>query len=219
MMKKETIAQKCLCAIWVFVGVSILAFGIVMLLQSGIGADPFTMFEEGLAKTLGVETGHAVLGTNLILLVLVFIFNHHYLGWGSLIISFCLGPWVTLFTNLGIVPIPHDFFSGLCLHLLGIVVVGFGIAIYMLPGWGVGGVEGLMICLSDRFKKPYVIIRVMMDSVWFILGFILGGTWGLGSVLGAFGIGIALDFFYKILFRIVGLKVKDTQIYPATNQQ
>lgn len=198
-MKKETLGQKFVCALWVFAGAVILGLGIVMVLQSGVGVDPLTMFQEGLAKTLGVPTGSVVFAFNMSTLAIGFLINRRRIGWGSLISCFFIGPSVTFFTNLGVVPSPESFVSSLIMNIAGIAVVGFGIAVYMVPDWGMGGTESVMIFIAEKLHKPYGIVRICMDSTLGVIGFFLGGTLGLGTVLGAVGIGSTMDFFYHRL--------------------
>lgn len=206
-MKKETLGQKLVCALWVFAGAAILGLGIVMVLQSGVGVDPLTMFEEGLAKTLAVPTGNVVFCFNMTTLAIGFVINRRRIGWGSLISCFFIGPSVTFFTALGVVPVLEGFVPNLAMNLVGIVVIGFGIAVYMVPDWGMGGTESVMIFIAEKLHKPYGVVRICMDSSLGVIGFFLGGTLGLGTVLGAFGIGSTMDFFYHRLCRVMKVEI------------
>ena len=77
------------------------------------------------------------------------------------------------------------------------ILCGAGIAIYMLPDYGVGAMEAVMIFLADKLHLPYGPVRIGMDCTWGVLGFFLGGTLGVGTIIGAFGIGASLDICFR----------------------
>lgn len=188
--------------LWVFIGSVVCGLGIKLILLSGAGADPLTMFEEGLSKTIGVDTGIVVWGFNMIMLVIAFFLNRKAIGWGSLVASFFIGPAVTFFGMFGI-PAPATFPGSIAMNVLGVVVCGLGIAIYMTPAYGVGAMEAIMMFISDRVHKTYGLVRVCMDCTWGVIGFFLGGTLGIGTIIGAFGIGTSLDLFFRGIKRFV----------------
>ena len=59
--------------------------------------------------------------------------------------------------------------------------------------------EAVMIFLAEKFRLPYGPTRIAMDCTWGVLGFFLGGTLGVGTLIGAFGIGASLDLCYRAL--------------------
>lgn len=188
-------------ALLVLLGTMVCAYGICLVLASGVGVDPLTMFQQGLAKTLGVSVSAGNWIVNMSVLLLGFILNRRQVGWGSLITSFCMGPFIALWSPLTPVA-PDSFVVGLLINALGVAVCGLGIAIYMLQDFGVGAMETMMTYFSDKFHKSYRLVRICMDCTWLVLGILLGGSLGVGTVIGAFGLGIALDFFCRLLTKL-----------------
>ena len=199
---KNTVGKQLLQAAIVLFGTVVCGLGIQLELFSGAGVDPLTMFEEGLGRTISVQTGTVTLGVNVAMLILSLILNRKNIWIGSAITVFLLGPSINLFAGImaemGMSP-PASWPGQIAMDLLGVFLTGLGIAIYMLPDYGVGAMEAVMIFLAEKFRLPYGPTRIAMDCTWGVLGFFLGGTLGVGTLIGAFGIGASLDLCYRAL--------------------
>ena len=187
---KRSFSAQLVQALIVLLGTLICGLGIQLELFSGAGVDPLTMFEEGMGITTGIATGTIALGVNCVMLL--------------------LGPSINLFAGImngmGLVP-PAGWLGKLGMNIAGVVLCGAGIAIYMLPDYGVGAMEAVMIFLADKLHLPYGPVRIGMDCTWGVLGFFLGGTLGVGTIIGAFGIGASLDICYRWLKKLLGEKI------------
>ncbi|MEG1778066.1 MAG: hypothetical protein RR209_03725, partial [Angelakisella sp.] len=63
--------------------------------------------------------------------------------------------------------------------------------------------EALMLFFTDRFKTPMGPTRVVQDCIWGLIGLLLGGTLGVGTIIGLFGIGMAIQLFYTRLRKLI----------------
>ena len=208
-MKKSYSAQL-VQALVVLLGTLICGLGIQLELFSGAGVDPLTMFEEGMGITTGIATGTVALGVNCAMLVLALLLNRKNIWAGTVITVLLLGPSINLFAGvmagMGLVP-PAGWVGKLAMNIAGVFLCGAGIAIYMLPDYGVGAMEAVMIFLADKLHLPYGPVRIAMDCTWGVLGFFLGGTLGIGTVIGAFGIGASLDLCLRQLKKLLGDRI------------
>lgn len=208
-MKKSYSAQL-VQALVVLLGTLICGLGIQLELFSGAGVDPLTMFEEGMGITTGIATGTVALGVNCAMLVLALLLNRKNIWAGTVITVLLLGPSINLFAGImagmGLVP-PAGWVGKLAMNIAGVFLCGAGIAIYMLPDFGVGAMEAVMIFLADKLHLPYGPVRIAMDCTWGVLGFFLGGTLGIGTVIGAFGIGASLDLCLRQLKKLLGDRI------------
>ena len=208
-MKKSYSAQL-VQALVVLLGTLICGLGIQLELFSGAGVDPLTMFEEGMGITTGIATGTVALGVNCAMLVLALLLNRKNIWAGTVITVLLLGPSINLFAGImagmGMVP-PAGWAGKLAMNIAGVFLCGAGIAIYMLPDYGVGAMEAVMIFLADKLHLPYGPVRIAMDCTWGVLGFFLGGTLGIGTVIGAFGIGASLDLCLRQLKKLLGDRI------------
>ncbi|MCI9667932.1 MAG: hypothetical protein HFF13_11890 [Angelakisella sp.] len=204
---KKSMGQQLFQAAVVLLGTLICGLGIQLELFSGAGVDPLTMFEEGLGRTTGVATGTIALGVNCVMLLLALLLNRKNIWVGTVITVFCLGPSINLFAGLmagmGMLP-PAGWLGKLAMNVAGVFLCGAGIAIYMLPDYGVGAMEAVMIFLAEKLHLPYGPVRIAMDCTWGVAGFFLGGTLGVGTIIGAFGIGISLDLCLRGLKKTLG---------------
>ena len=204
---KKSMGQQLFQAAVVLLGTLVCGLGIQLELFSGAGVDPLTMFEEGLGRTTGVATGTIALGVNCVMLLLALLLNRKNIWVGTVITVFCLGPSINLFAGLmagmGMLP-PAGWLGKLAMNVAGVFLCGAGIAIYMLPDYGVGAMEAVMIFLAEKLRLPYGPVRIAMDCTWGVAGFFLGGTLGVGTIIGAFGIGISLDLCLRGLKKTLG---------------
>lgn len=207
---KKSMGQQLFQAAVVLLGTLVCGLGIQLELFSGAGVDPLTMFEEGLGRTTGVATGTIALGVNCVMLLLALLLNRKNIWAGTVITVFCLGPSINLFAGLmagmGMLP-PAGWLGKLAMNVAGVFLCGAGIAIYMLPDYGVGAMEAVMIFLAEKLRLPYGPVRIAMDCTWGVLGFFLGGTLGLGTVIGAIGIGASMDFCYRRLRKVLAGRI------------
>lgn len=201
-MKKDTFEQKLKCLLVVLAGSIVCALGIQMTLVAGIGVDPITMFEEGIFVTTGISVGTAALMLNISALVLGFFLRRSAIGLGSVVCTFCVGPFINVWALVEMSR-PQGFWGCLVLDILGVAVIGLGIAIYMLPQYGIGGLEALMLFFSEKFKTPMGPTRVVQDCVLGVVGLLLGSTLGVGTIVGALGIGLFIQLFYVQLSKLV----------------
>ena len=204
---KKSMGQQLFQAAVVLLGTLVCGLGIQLELFSGAGVDPLTMFEEGLGRTTGVATGTIALGVNCVMLLLALLLNRKNIWAGTVITVFCLGPSINLFAGrmagMGMLP-PAGWLGKLAMNVAGVFLCGAGIAIYMLPDYGVGAMEAVMIFLAEKLRLPYGPVRIAMDCTWGVAGFFLGGTLGVGTIIGAFGIGISLDLCLRGLKKTLG---------------
>ena len=88
--------------------------------------------------------------------------------------------------------------------VLGILLVGIGSGIYLTTNLGPGTRDGLMKGISENFKKPISMVRFSIETTVVILGWFLGGTVGLGTILFAVFIGPLISitlFLIKKIFK------------------
>jgi uncharacterized membrane protein YczE len=95
------------------------------------------------------------------------------------------------------VPTPEDFISQIFLAVAAVLVVGLGGGIYLVANLGAGPRDGLMIGLQKKTNFPIAAVRATLEITVMSIGWYLGGTVGVGTLLFAFGIGpaVALSLF------------------------
>ena len=95
------------------------------------------------------------------------------------------------------VPTPSNYFNQLILAVISVMMVGIGGGIYLVSNLGAGPRDGLMIGLQKVTNLPVAAVRAFLEISVVSIGWYLGGTVGVGTLLFAFGIGpcVALGLF------------------------
>jgi uncharacterized membrane protein YczE len=177
-------------------GLFIFGLGESILVISQNGVTPWTVLAEGVAKKVNIGIG---LSTFLIsCIVLVF--------WLPLKLKPGLGTIMNIFiialTMGGTIPFLYflnDFFNPIFLSFFGTFLVGFGSGIYLIANLGPGTRDGLMTGISKNYNKPISLIRFSIEFLVVFLGWILGGTLGIGTIIFAIFIGPFVSLSLKFV--------------------
>ena len=92
---------------------------------------------------------------------------------------------------------PDNIYSQLILAVIAVLTVGIGGGIYLVANLGAGPRDGLMVGLQNKTNLPIAVVRAFLEISVVTIGWYLGGTVGIGTLLFAFGIGpaVALGLF------------------------
>ena len=171
---------------FLIVGLIIFGLGEALLIAAGYGVSPWTVFAQGLTTVTGWSIGFATFVISIAVL-LFWVPLRQTPGIGTisnaiviaLVLEFIL-PYIPRFE--------HDALQ-IGLAVLGVVVTGFGGAIYLIANLGPGPRDGLMTGLQRLTNLPIASVRAGLEITVVVSGWLLGGTVGLGTVLFALGIG------------------------------
>ena len=192
--KIKTLSLLCL-------GLFIFGLGESVLVVSNNGVTPWTVLAEGVARKIEIGIGFSTF----IISVLVFL----------LWIPLKLRPGIGTIMNILIIAITmgctipylyflNSIFHPLFLSFLGTFLVGFGSGIYLICNLGSGTRDGLMTGISKKFSKPISLVRFSIELIVVLIGWFLGGTLGVGTIIFAVFIGP----FVSISLKLVSLVYK-----------
>ena len=177
-------------------GLFLFGVGESILVVSQNGVTPWTVLAEGIAKKINVGVG---LSTFLISCIVLILWLPLKLkpGLGTLmniiIIALTMGGLIPLIQFL------QEIFNPLFLSFLGTFLVGFGSGIYLITNLGPGTRDGLMTGISKKYNKPISLIRFSIEFSVVFLGWLLGGTFGLGTLIFASLIGPSISISLKLI--------------------
>ncbi len=189
MNKKNKMIRRLLIVV---LGSIIMSAGISFYLKAGYGADPLSVFISGLAKITGITYGRASASFMLMLAVLMFFLDRRRLGAGTIMNALLVGIFVDIFMLFDIFALLPLSFAPVLL-LAAIVVTGIGLGVYISAGLGEGASDAMMIYLHNKFNLQVRWVRMLMDFIYLILGALLGGQLGIGTVLSMLFTGIIID--------------------------
>jgi uncharacterized membrane protein YczE len=182
------------------VGLVTFGLGIAMMVNADLGLGPWEAFHQGIANQTGLQ-----IGTVSILLGLPIIALWWPLGERPGIGTLCNVVLIGTATNVGIALLPVPPQDALALRFLlmvgGVVVIAIGSGIYLSTDLGPGPRDGLMTGLHHRFGWSIRRARTAIEVTVLVLGWLLGGTVGLGTLVFAFGIGPLVQVTLRVFDR------------------
>jgi len=182
------------------VGLSLFGFGEGLLVQSHLGASPWTVFAEGLGNHLGVSVGTAT-GLISCAVMLLWIPLREKPGLGT--ISNLLIIAEMLNVSVAILPVSSCLWIRWAYVVSGIAVIGVGSALYLTTGLGPGPRDGLMTSLHRRFNISVVYVRLSIEGTVLFIGWLLGGTVGLGTAVFGAMIGYSIGASLSVVAELV----------------
>lgn len=184
----------------IFGGLAIFSYGIMLTLQSHVGLGPWDVFHQGLSHQLHISFGNASIVVGFAILLLAWALGARP-GLATVLNMVLVGSYINLYTYVNLVP---DFAAAplplrILIDVVGIALVGLGTGIYIKAHLGAGPRDGLMMALARRFGGRVSIVRGAIELVALGVGFLLGGTAGLGTILFAVLVGPAVSLSFKLL--------------------
>ena len=172
-------------------GLILFGLGEGLLIVSMMGNSPWTVLAEGIHLDVGFSIGLITILISIVVLLLWFPLNQKP-GIGTILNALIIGLMIDLCIRF--VPTPENYISQLLLAIIAVLTVGLGGGIYLVANLGPGPRDGLMIGLQKKTNLPIAVVRASLEITVMSIGWYLGGTVGIGTILFAFGIGPAVAF-------------------------
>lgn len=181
------------------IGLVLYGVGCAILVQAGVGLDPWTVLAEGLALQTGIGIGWIVVLLGAVVL-LVWVPLRQRPGVGTIANILVVG--TVMQGTLAVIPPVDGFFVGVLVFLLGIAVIAAATGVYIGADLGPGPRDGLMTGLHSRLGWPIWLCRFVVEGTVLLTGWLLGGTVGLGTVLFATLIGPSVHLALAVSARM-----------------
>jgi uncharacterized membrane protein YczE len=182
-----------------FFGLAIFGLGDGLIIQSGLGNAPWSVLAQGISLKSGLSIGTSTLIVGSLVLAL-WIPLRERPGFGTLSNIIIISLFIEIATN--IFPKQESIVLGVIFTLAGIAMVGIGSSLYITCGLGPGPRDGAMTGLHQRTGVRVGRVRLGLEVVVSIVGALLGGTLGLGTLLFALLIGQSVAISFGLLARL-----------------
>ncbi|MEX0796070.1 MAG: hypothetical protein WEB67_08680 [Acidimicrobiia bacterium] len=176
------------------IGLVAFGFGIALMLQSRLGVPPWDVLHQGLAERFGLTVGIWSIIISAVVLLLWLPLREPY-GLGTLLNALIIGVAIDGFAL--IIPEPEAMAWRIALMVIGIVTIGLASGMYIGAHLGPGPRDGLMTGIA-RLGPSVRLTRTSIEVVVLALGWMLGGTFGVGTVAFALFIGPIVQFSFRI---------------------
>ena len=175
-------------------GLTLFGLGEGLLIVSAMGNSPWTVLAEGIYLDIGFSIGLITVFISIVVL-LFWLPLKQKPGIGTILNALIIGLMIDVCIKF--VPTPENYISQLLLAIIAVLTVGLGGGIYLVANLGPGPRDGLMIGLQKKTNLPIATVRAFLEITVMSIGWYLGGTVGVGTLLFAFGIGpaVALSLF------------------------
>ena len=189
-------------------GLFFYGFCIYCFIQANIGVGPWDVFCIGLSNTLHVKYGTASISISFLLIIIDLLLGEK-IGLGTILDAIIVGKTVDLFNALNLIPvIEHNYVISLLMLILVFIGEGFAQFLYMKAGLSCGPRDSFQIAIGKRMPKISIgVVNIIILAVVLIIGLLLKGPFGIGTILAPFGIGI----FQDVVFKITKFKPKEVK--------
>lgn len=195
MSKKRIVTQWLQIAL----GLLVFSFGVHLTIFANIGVAPWDCLGMGIAAHTSLSYGFAMTGTSVIILIVDLLLRER-IGYGTIIDALLTGNFVQAFNDLSPLTPCTSVWTGIAMMLVGFVFMAVGMWIYMRGEQCCGPRDALLVGLGKRLPSvPIGAVQIILWSAVTIVGWLLGGPVGVGTLLSAFGAGAVMQFVYQLL--------------------
>ncbi len=185
-------------------GVFLISSGIYLFINSQMGSDPITVLIDGVATTFGLSFGQATIGINIGIVLMLLLLTGKKFGPGSILNAVFVGVFLdSLFFVFGSIT-PDFVVYRYVMLMIAVISLGSGIAIYVSANMGEGPIEALMMVLKDKTDFSLKSVKISMDFCFGALGFLMGATLGIGTVVGVVAVGPVTQTAFNFVEKIKG---------------
>ena len=175
-------------------GLMLFGLGEGLLIVSFTGASPWSVLAQGISLNVNLSIGTITFLISVTVLILWIPLGQKP-GMGTILNAIIIALMIDLCIKF--VPTPSNYLYQLILAIISVITVGIGGGIYLVSNLGAGPRDGLMIGLQKKTNLPVAAVRAFLEISVVSIGWYLGGTVGVGTLLFAFGIGpcVALGLY------------------------
>ncbi|MEL3960054.1 YitT family protein [Lysinibacillus endophyticus] len=205
-----------------FVGLAIMSLGISLIIEGkALGVSPWDVLHVGLYKQIGLSVGSWTIISGLCIVLITTLYLKEWPKIATWLNMLLIGSFVDLFT--WILPnsksLPLDIFY----FLTGLFVMSIGCAMYISPRLGAGPRDTVMMIIVEKFGGSIRMARFLTETIVAILGWLLGGPIGVGTVIIALFTGYiiqpALPFFEKLLAKRITIEDNETLMSNGSSEK
>ncbi|HEV7723343.1 MAG TPA: hypothetical protein VGO60_18785 [Iamia sp.] len=167
------------------VGLVLVGIALALIVQADLGLDPWNVFHQGVSERIDIGLGWVVILASIVILLL-WIPLRQRPGLGTILNALLVG--LSIEAGIAVLPTPSALAPRIAFLAAGILLNGVAIGLYIGAGLGPGPRDGLMTGLAARGHSVRV-VRTAIELTALVVGFALGGSVGIGTVLFAVTVG------------------------------
>ena len=186
-------------------GLVVAHFGVTLFLLSDLGSDPFNVMIQGLYRTLSrlggaawLSHGRVHIAVSLLILAILLFVDRGYIKIGTALCMAFGGPIIDFFSVL-LAPLASSPLAlRVCMLVAGCVILAFGMTMVIRSDAGTGPNDLVALVISEKKGWKFSIVRVAVDALFVLSGFLLGGVAGAGTLACMFLVGPVAGLFLPL---------------------
>lgn len=208
----QNLKEMMLRVIILLVGLTIAHLGVTLFLLTDLGADPFNVLVQGIFRTVNgmirtdmLTHGYTHISICFLIILILLIVDKRYIKIGTILCMICGGPIIDFFTRLlSFLSVQErNIWFKLPVLALGCVILAFGMTIVIKSDAGTGPNDLVALVISEKLNKKFGIVRIIVDTSFVVAGFLMGGSFGIGTIICACLVGPVAGFFLPRSEKIV----------------
>ncbi len=207
LMTNRTVKEWAVRIIILLAGLTIAHLGVTLFLLSDLGSDPFNVLIQGLFRTFSglpslafLTHGQVHMAVSLLIILVLLLTDRSYVRIGTVLCMVCGGPIIDFFSWL-LTPLFVQLTSMVLRYFilaLGCVILAFGMTIVIKSDAGTGPNDLVAIVISDKIHRRFSVIRILVDAAFILVGWLLGGVFGIGTLICALLVGPVAGVFLPV---------------------
>ncbi|MCG8397649.1 YitT family protein [Bacillus atrophaeus] len=176
-----------------FIGLLILSFGISLTIEGkALGISPWDAFHYGLFQRFGLTIGQWAIIIGAIIVCLTSVFTKALPKIGAILNMVLIGIFIDFFNIL--LPEPPTYTVSVIVFSLGVLLIGYGVGVYVSAGLGAGPRDSLMMLISEKTGWNVQWVRNGIELTILAVAWGMGGPIGIGTIITAILTGLILRF-------------------------
>ena len=193
------------------------AFGVHLTIYANIGLAPWDCLGMGISYHTPLNYGLSMTAIAVIILIIDILLGER-IGYGTIIDALLTGNFIQMFNGLNPLHENDNLWLGIAIMIFGLAFMAIGMLIYMKGAQGCGPRDALLIGLGKRMSRiPIGIVEILLWSLVLLVGWLLGGPVGVGTLISTFGAGIVMQLIYNAL-HFEPRKIVHRDIFEVTRE-
>jgi len=184
--------------LWLVAGMVVSAVGITLMLQANIGLEPWSVLQQGMAQSTGMTYGTASMIVGAAAIIAAVLCGESF-GFGTIINIILCAVFIDALLWLDWIPQMTSLLPGIVMLLIGLELLVLGTWMYMKSALGAGPRDALMVALARKTGRSVGLCRGSVEIIVIIVGFLLGGQVGIGTIISAVGLGSLFNINFHLL--------------------
>ena len=194
---KEVVKKTLISAI----GILIMDFGVGILIRTELGVDPYNVFCTGVSYKLHISEGFSVMLVNAVVLTIVLFLDKTTIGIATVLETLICQYPIDLACS--IFHTSDSLSMKIVLCLISIIVVAIGVCIMMINEYGLCVYDAFSYSISKNYHFNYSLVRYSCDTFYLLLGVLLGGRVGIGTILCYICFGVLIPWMKERMLKLL----------------